>query len=308
MKKLWTACAALLVFLTACGSSTDAPAPQSPNTADAVISFTDMAGREVRLEEAATRIIALTAADCEIVYALGAGDRLIARGEYCDWPAEVMELPAIQSGSLTNIEEILALSPDVVVMGMMDQTVEQVNILQNSGIQVVMSDADDIAGTYEAIEMIGTLLGKDAEAAALVADMKTTFNTLAAQVTEGEEHTIYFEVSPLQYGLWAAGADTFMNEIAETLGLTNIFADVSGWCEVSEEQILERAPDFIVTTAMSYDLSAPTPKEEILSRAGWQGIPAVASKRILNFSNNELTRPGPRLTEGAKVLFDFVYG
>lgn len=283
---------------------------QASEPAGASLTVTDMTGKEITLEGPATRIVALTAADCEILYALGAGDRLVGRGEYCDYPAEVMDVPALQSGDNTNIEQIIALAPQMLLMSTMAQTEEQVAQLETAGIRVVVSDAQDIEGVYTAVEMIGALTGKDGEAAALVGGMKDTFEALAAEAAgknaDGEPKTVYFEVSPLQYGLWTAGSGTFMNEVAEMLGLANCFADVNGWGEISEEQVIDRNPDYIVTIAMYFG-EGPTPDEEIVSRAAWEGIAAIRDGKILNLQNNELSRPGPRLADGAQMLFDFVY-
>ena len=274
--------------------------------ADAIV-VTDMTGRTITLSEPAERVVALSAADCEVLYAVGAGDTLVGRGEYCDWPAEVLDVPSVQSGYDTNIEQIIALQPQVLLMSTMAQTEEQVQQLEDAGIRVVVSDAQDIDGVYEAVAMIGTLMGKEDQAAAVVEDMRASLDDLASQVPEGEGKTIYFEVSPLEYGLWAAGNGTFMNEIAQMLGLENIFSDVDGWGEVSEEQVIERNPDYIVTITMYFG-EGPTPEEEIMSRAGWDQITAVQNGAILNLQNNELSRPVPRLAEGAAMLFDFVYG
>ena len=271
------------------------------------ITFTDMTGREITLTEPATRIVALTPSDCEILYALGAGDTLVGRGEYCDYPAEVTEVPSVQSGADTNIEQIIALEPQVLLMSTMAQTEEQIEQLENAGVHVVVSDAKDIEGVYTAIEMIGTLMAKEEEAETFIADMESTFAELSKKAAGDGTKTIYFEVSPLEYGLWAAGANTFMDEVAEMLGLTNCFADVDGWGEISEEQVLERNPDYIVTITMSYDQEL-SPEEEIMSRAGWENVTAVKNRAILNLVNNELSRPGPRLAEGAQMLYDFIYG
>ena len=148
--------------------------------------------------------------------------------------------------------------------------------------------------------------GKQAEAASIVESMQETFDEIKANAGDGTK-TVYFEVSPLQYGLWTAGSGTFMDEIANMLGLTNCFADVAGWGEISEEQVLERNPDYIVTISMYYG-EGPTPEEEILSRTGWENVTAVKDGKILNLQNNELSRPGPRLADGAKAMYDFVYG
>ena len=271
------------------------------------VTFTDMTGREITLDAPADRIVALTASDCEILYALGAGDKLVGRGEYCDYPAEVFEVPSVQSGYETNIEQIIELKPDVLVMATMAQTVEQVEQLENAGIKVVVSDAQNIEGVYTAINMLGTLTGKTAEATTIVDSMKKTFDEVSAKAGEESAGSIYFEVSPLQYGLWTAGKGTFMDEIANMLGLKNAFADVEGWAEISEEQVIERAPDYILTITMYFG-EGPTPEEEILSRKGWENIPAVKNKKILNLQNNELSRPAPRLADAARMLYDLIHG
>lgn len=299
-RKLFTVLSALLVagMMSATAGAAEA---------EEAITLTDMAGKEISLDEPVSRIVALTASDCEILYAIGAQDALVGRGEYCDWPAEVLDVPSVQSGADTNIEQIIALQPQVVLMSYMAQTDEQIKALEDAGIQVVVSDAQDIEGVYTAITMVGELMGKEDEAAGVVSGMQDTFRELEEKATGDGTETIYFEVSPLEWGLWAAGSNTFMNEITELLHLKNIFDDVEGWAEVSEEQVIERAPDNIVTITM-YSGEGDTPEVEITKRAGWEEIPAVANQKILNLPNNELSRPGPRLAEGAQMLFDFVYG
>lgn len=275
-----------------------------PAMAEGGITVTDMTGREITLSEPAARIVALTAADCEILCALGCEDALVGRGEYCDYPASVLDKPSVQSGYETNIEQIIALEPQVVLMATMAQTVEQVEALESAGIKVVVSDAQDIEGVYYAIRMIGTLMGKDAEAEALVADMQNAFAGIADKA-ENTGKTVYFEVSPLQWGLWTAGKGTFMDELATLCGLTNAFADLDGWAAISEEQVLDRDPDYIVTITMYYG-EGPTPVEEIASRSGWDALKAVQNGDILNADSNEISRPGPRLMDAAETLYTFV--
>lgn len=270
------------------------------------VTVTDMAGREIALDAPATKVVALTASDCEILAALGAEDTLVGRGEYCDYPESVLEVPAVQSGADTNLEQIIALEPQVVVMAKMAQTEEQVAALEKAGIRVVVSDAQDIEGVYTAIRLIGALVGRNDEAEAMVADMQSAFADIAAK-SENTGKTVYFEVSPLQWGLWTAGKGTFMDELATMCGLTNAFADVEGWAEISEEQVLERDPDYIITISMYYG-EGPTPVEEIKSRAGWDALKAVQNDAIFNADSNEVSRPGPRLKDAAEALYTFVTG
>ena len=304
-----------------------------PVTAESGITVTDMTGREITLDGPAKKIIALTASDVEIIYALGAGDLLVGRGEYCDYPAEVLEKPMVKSGAETNLEEILALEPDVVIMATMAQSKDQVEALEKAGVKVIVSDAQNLEGVYTAITLIGDVTGKTEEAAGIVKEMKDTFEEIkskaqdsgktdeaAALVKEMQDtfaeikaksqdtgKTIYFEVSPLQYGLWAAGKGTFMDELAAICGLTNAFADVEGWGAVSEEQVFEKDPDYIVTTAMYWG-EGPTPVEEVKGRAGWDQLKAVQNDQIFNADSNEITRPGPRLIDAVVSLYEFVYG
>ena len=269
------------------------------------IRITDMTGREIILEEPVTRVVALTPSDCEILYAVGAGDTLVGRGEFCDYPQEVLSVPVVQSGANTNLEQIISLKPQILLMNKMAQTEEQAEALEKAGIKVVVSDAQNIEGVYESISIIGTLMNRGTEARAVIDSMKETFAEVSAKASDFVGKTIYFEVSPLEYGLWTAGSGTFMNEIAEMIGLKNCFADVTGWCEISEEQVLERNPDYILTVAMYFG-EGTRPEEEIMNRKGWENVTAVKNGAILNLYNNELSRPSPRLADGARMLFDFI--
>lgn len=295
MKKLVSVVLALLLALS-CVSG----------FAEGALEVTDMTGRTVALDAPAKRVVAITAANVEVLYALGAGDTLVGRGEYCNYPEEALNAPAVKSGAELNVEEVLALQPDLVIMDTMAQTTEQVAALENAGLKVIITKEDGIAGVYEAIALIGKAVGKDAEADKLVADMKAAFDEIAAKA-ENTGKTVYFEISPLQWGLWTAGKGTFMDEIANLCGLTNVFADVDGWASVSEEQVLQRNPDYIVTTSAYYG-EGPTPVEEIKGRAGWDQVTAVVENHVFNADNDAITRPGPRLVEAAQALLDFVSG
>jgi len=271
------------------------------------LEFTDMADRAVKLDKAVQRIVALQPADCEVLFAIGAGDLLVGRGEYCDYPAEVLEVPSVQSGFETNYEQIIALAPDVVILTKMAQSVEDIKKLEEAGITVIVSDAQSIQGVYSAISMLGQITGKADEAAELVASMTLSFAELAEKAKDKEGGSVYFEVSPLAFGLWVAGAGTFMDEIATILNLKNAFDDIEGWQAISEEQVLTRDPDIIVTTTMYFG-EGPTPVEELTGRTSWDSLKAVQNGRVFNADADAITRPGPRLVEAAQAFYDFLYG
>lgn len=267
----------------------------------------DMVGREVKLDGPARKVVALMPADVEILYALGAGDRLIGRGEYCNYPAEALEVPSVQSGMQTNLEQVIALAPQALIMTKMAQTAEQVAALEKAGIQVVVTDAQTVEGTYEAIRLIGRVVGRQEEAEALVASMRGRLDELSARSAALAEHkSVYFESSPLEWGLWTGGQGTFLQEIGQIAGLTNVFEDVEGWKEISQEQVIARDPEVIVTLTMYYG-EGPRPEEEIAQRPGWEALRAVRDGAVYAADADQLTRPGPRLADGAQALYDFVY-
>ena len=270
------------------------------------IVVTDMHGREIALPEPATRIVVMQPSDCEILCAIGCEDAIVGRGQYVDYPASILEVPVVQSGAETNVEEILALDPQVVLMNDMGQSEEQVEQLEQNGVRVVVSKATDIEGVYFAIRMIGKLMGKDDAAEEVIADMQGTFDEIHAN-SKNEGKSVYFEVSPLQWGLWTAGKGTFMDELAEICGLTNAFSDLDDWASISEEQVIARDPDYIVTITMYYG-EGPTPVEEIMGREGWGDLKAVKNGDILNAESNAISRPGPRLKDAAIELYNFING
>lgn len=265
----------------------------------------DMMGREVSFEKPAEKVVAITPSDAENLNALGAVDSLVGIGTYVDNPEEILSLPVVASGSDLNAEEIIALEPDLVLMSDMAQSEEQINTLTDAGVNVVITNAGTIEEVYQALELIGKVMGKEDDAAKVIQDMKDSFAAIEANKENLAGKKIYFEVSPLEYGLWSAGAHTFMDEVAQIVGLENIFSDVEGWSEVSEEEVIARNPDYIVTISMG-SMEGPSPVEEIMARPGWEGITAVKEGKILNLVDNELSRPSVRLVEGAKALNDFV--
>ncbi len=269
--------------------------------------LTDMAGREIVLSNQVERLVALQAADVEILYAIGAGGLLVGRGEYANYPEQALEVPSVQSGFETNFEQIIALEPDVVVLAKMGQREEDVKKLEDAGIITVVSDAQDIEGVYTAIHMLGQVTGQVEEAWALVESMRASFDEIKGMAEGKAGGSVYFEVSPLQFGLWTAGAHTYMDELANLLGLTNIFSDLEGWQAVSEEQVLARDPDYIVTTAMYFG-EGLEPVAEILARPNWGGLKAVSGQKVFNADSDAITRPGPRLVEAARAFYSFVYG
>ena len=274
---------------------------------DARVTVTDMAGREVTLDAPASRVVVLQPGDAEILYAIGAGDAVVGRGAYVDWPEEALNVPSVMSGYETNLEQIIALEPQAVIMTVMSQTEDQVNALEDAGIRVVVTNAQSLEDIYDCIALLGAVVGKTAEAEALVAAMKAELEEIAAEAKAlgAEGKTFYYEESPLQWGLWAGGSGIFFDDLCALMGLKNIFGDLEGHNSVSEEQVQMLAPDLIFTTMMYYG-EGPTPDEEIASRAGWEQIPAVKNGAILYDNTSAIARPGPRVVDAARMILDLL--
>ena len=150
-------------------------------------------------------------------------------------------------------------------------------------------------------------MNREREAEEVIDGMKQTLQELSDKASaSSEEPTVYFEISPLKDGLWTAGKGTFMDEAASLIHAKNVFADVSGWAGISEEKVIQRDPGYIITTD-KYTGTGPTPEQEIAERAGWENLSAVKDRHILNLSDDSLVRPGPRLADGVKQLYDFLY-
>ncbi len=279
-----------------------------PVVAEGGVTVTDMMGREVTLAGPAERIVVVMPSDCEILYAIGAGSAVVGRGTYCNYPEEVASVTEIQSGGEFNVEQVIALEPDVVIMTKMAHDPDVVDQLEQNNIPVIVTDAQTLEDTYNCITLLGTVAGKAAEAEAVIADMKARIDAVAAKV-ESSGKTVYFETTPLEYGygLWSAAKGNFMDEIGTICGLTNIFADLEeAWPMVSEEDVIQKNPDYIITIDSSGmgDLDAAG---VILAREAWQDITAVKEGHVLIVGNDAFTRPGPRLADAVEMLYALIY-
>lgn len=308
----------LLATLCACGgrevpaetagtvetpAETAAPTAAPAQEPDPSFLFTDVTGREIEFAGPVERVVALTPAECEILFALGAGETLVARGRYCDYPDEVKKVPSVGVGADVDLDAIIELLPDVVIVNTGALTAEQSAELQKAGIPIVVSEAQDVAGVCAAIRALGQLMGRESKAEELVAEMQAGF-AAARETASGATGSVYFELSPLSDGLWTAGAGSFLDEIAGMLGLENAFGDRVGSVPVSAAEVIERDPDYILTLT-GYITAAATAEEEIARRDGWDEVTAVENGAILSLSRDIFTRPGPRLAQAAQLLAEF---
>ena len=281
-----------------------------PVLAEGGFTVTDMNGREITLDGPADRVVVMMPADAEILYALGAQDTIVGVGCNCVEQPEIEAMPGIEKLKVVdpnytvNEEAIRELNPQVVIMTMMYYTEDLVNSLTSKGMNVVVTNAQDLEGVYTAIALIGKVVGKEAEAEALIDQMKQKFADVAAKAMD-TGLKLYVDESPLQWGLWSAGKGTYFDDLAAICGLTNIFSDIEGHQSVSEEQVLERNPDIIVTMTM-YHGEGEKPDEEIINRPGWENVSAIKNGAVIYDPTNAVALPGPRLMEVADLLIEVI--
>jgi iron complex transport system substrate-binding protein len=301
MKKL------LIIILSACLILAFGGCGKNNGTEQKSYDIVDDRGVTVSFDKAPEKVISLLPSDTEIVYALGEGSKLIAVSTYCNYPAETSEKLKLESGVNTNIEQIINLAPDLVIFGRMVQTDDQISLLEQAGIKVVVTYAGSIDETYSVIELIGKVFNKENAAADIVKDMKKGFADIAKKVSGKTSKKVYVEISPLEYGLWTCGKGTFQDELLTLVGAQNIFSDVESWGAVSEEQVVSRDPDVIISTVGTL-AEAEATVDEIMGRANWGSIKAVETGNVFVVDSDAIQRPGPRLVTAANDLIKCIYG
>lgn len=289
------------------GSAQSSGAGRAPVSSGTAYEVTDSRGQSVKFSSVPEKVISLLPSDTEIVYALGGGGKLIAVDSYSDYPPEAKKKPQLAGGNQINVESILGLKPDLVIAGEMEQAKDQYKQLEDAGVKVLVTRADNLAETYQVIDMIGKALNRNSEAGKIVSGMKSSLASVGEQAKSRPPKSVYLEISPLSYKLWSCGKNTFQDELLTLIGAKNIFSDLDGWKEVSEEQVISRNPDVILTT-FAPTAEIPDPVKEIETRKNWQKIAAVKNGRVYRVDSEAIERPGPRLADAAKDLFQIIYG
>lgn len=268
------------------------------------VTVTDARGVEVTIEEEPAKVIAMLPSDSEIIDGINAWDKVIAVGQYVNYPEEANNATKVGTGSKTSIEELLSLEADLILFPQMAQSEEQIKTLEDAGVKVFVSSSSSLNDTYEQIEKLGKILNKTEDAEKLVKTMKDGFAAIKDKAKDRAAVNAYVEISPLEYGLWTCGTGTFQHELLDILGVENVFGDVEGWKEVSEEQVIDLNPDVIITTSYYGE----KPVDEILGRENWKDINAVKNNKVFLIHPDILSRPSQRLLEGVKELEKVIYG
>ena len=262
------------------------------------ITITDSYGKEITFEQEPMKIISLGPNITEMIYDLGAGEKLVGRTDDSDYPEQVLEVQSVGTIFAPNIEGIISLDPDLVIISThFDQDSQEQ--IENLGIPVMaLFEEKDFTGVYKMINLLGTTINKKAEAANLVEEMTKQVEEITASVQGLEKPTVYYVVSSGQYGDYTAGGDTFIGYMLELAGGDNIAKDISGW-SYNLESLVEADPEIIVI-GNAY-------KDEFIHSQGYSELTAVLEERVYGIDNNLLDRQGYRNVEGLRELVNIFH-
>jgi iron complex transport system substrate-binding protein len=302
-RPLASAVALLMMLVAACGTDQAAPttttvtAPAAPTSATAVpeafpaVVTSDHGPTAIAARP--DRIAALSATHVEMLFAIGAGDTVIAGDLYSNYPPEAAALTLIDAFNL-NLEALIDLDPDLVILSF--DPGEAVAALDAVGIPtLLLSTPLDLDGVYEQITTLGVATGHQAEAAELQAEMEASVaETVAAVGTAGYGVTYYHETDPFTY--YTPNSTSFIGTLYSLLGMENIADEAaddfgSGFPQLSPEYIIAADPNIIFLGGGFEDAAS------VAARDGWDTMDAVVDGRIVVLDYDKASRWGPRVTD-----------
>lgn len=262
---------------------------------DYPVTLIDSLGREVTITEEPDKVISLSPAITEILFAIGAGDQIAGVTDYCEYPPEALEKNKVGGFEDPNMELIIELEPDIIFVaaGIQEELVQQ---FEKLGIEVVVLDAEEVKDVLNNIEVAGIAVGNWEEAQQLVADLEARINAVEEKVANASHQpTVFFEVwdDPLM----TAGPGSFIDDLISMAGGQNIAYDaVKRYAEFSIEVLLERDPDVYLIQDHAHQ------PEDVMARPGFQGLTAVQTGRVAAVKDDWVTLPGPRIVDGLEAI------
>lgn len=288
----------LLALFAACNNA------DTRERAGTGIDVVDDAGHEVHLDTPAQRIVSLIPARTDVLLALGAGDRLIARTRW-DLDPSLADLPSLDNALTPSVEWLYAQSPDLVIAWPDGQARTVVTRLRELGIAVYASDVETIADVERAIDHLGTLLGREAAADSLLVRIRFTLDSVksAVQGLPAVDVAYLVGIEPLTI----AGPGTFIDEMLTAAGGRNVFGDAPAkWPMVGLEELLERQPAALIVSEGA--LTATDLRDQLRVRAGWRDVRAVREGRVHTVASDLVNRPGPSLVQTVRLFADLLHG
>jgi ABC-type Fe3+-hydroxamate transport system substrate-binding protein len=273
----------LVLAFTACGRGGRSAPP-------AAITVTDDAGRTVALARPAARIVSLSPAMTELLFALGAGDRVVGRTTWCDYPPAARAIPSVGDGLNPNIEAVAARQPDLVVLYRSTLNETAARALTRLGVAAALVEQDRLEDIARAARLLGRLTGRAATGDSLASGLAQ----LLAQPRPAARVRVAFVVwdtPPV-----VIGKGSYLDELATLAGAENVFHDLgSASATVALETIAARNPDAIVVLRDSLEPEPP----RFARRREWQVVPAVRQRHFVYLTGSLFGRPSPRAAEAA---------
>lgn len=292
---------------SASASSSEAAASPSPSPAFPV-TVTDDEGTAVELAAEPKKIVSLTPATTEILFALGAGDRVVATDDASDYPEEAVALPDVATFSSVDVEKVVALSPDLVIAGGLGFTpAESITKLRDLKIPVVVIYAPSVDGVDKDIELLGTATGTTPKAESLTSTMRADMGAVSAAVAgQTPKPRVFYDVGydDATGAIYAPADDSFLAEMVTLAGGDAITTGDPNTYEIPLEKLIEKDPQLIVLGTNPF--YSPTP-DAVAKRRGWDALSAVRNGDIKPVNDIEITRPGPRLPMGLRTLAQAIW-
>ena len=284
--------AALLILTSSCSLRPD----QNSSSITETREVTDEAGRRVRLPLKIERIVSLAPNLTEIVYAVGAGDRLVGRTRYCDYPPEAKNVPEVGDTMTPSIERIIALKPQVVLVSTASQLEAFTRQLNQQQIAVYVTDPRSLDEIFRSIETLGDLFDHHDVAASIVTALRARAAAVEVAMRSVKPVKVFYQVSGEP--LYTIGREAYLTDLVRRAGGVSVTADVPGaFPRFSDEAALAARPEAIVLPSGGSMGTANTTPARALKKS-----PAVQNNRVYRISGDYLSRPGPRLVDGLEEM------
>jgi iron complex transport system substrate-binding protein len=255
------------------------------------------------------RIVSLIPAVTEMIFALGAGQRVVGVSSFDRFPPEVAKIQKVGALLDPDLERILSLQPDLVVLYHTQADLRKQ--LERAKVPVYVYTHAGLADVTSTLRKVGNRIGLADRAAKLAADIETRINTLrnsVSQLTRPRTLIVMGRENFALRGIYASGGVGFVHDMVTVAGGQNVFADVKREAvQATTELVLARRPEVI----LELRAEPMTPEEEKKEVAVWQqlaSVPAVASRRIHFIVDLRTVIPGPRVVEGIEVIAAIIRG
>lgn len=289
---------ALALVGVSCRGGEAEPRAPSPPAEEGGFPVTVMAANgEVSIEARPQRIVSLSPSATEMLFAVGAGDQVVAVDDNSDYPPEAPTTDL--SGFEPNVEAVAEFEPDLVLLS--DDLNDIVSSLKALGIPVLHQPAAQALGdTYREIEQLGVATGHVAEAAELVASMRSEIEELARSVPEFAEPPTYYH--ELDQTFFSVTSNTFIGQVYSLAGMENVADTAKGggaYPQLSAEFIIDADPDLIF---LADTKCCGVTAEKVARRPGWNQITAVKSGAVVELDDDVASRWGPRVVDFLRVV------